>query len=290
MKVKNIHHLTTKEKKNIHIALRALIQILYFCFLPSAYTAAFAGVKYIFTQLGAGERIELTSFVAVLIVLCVYTMVFGRFFCGFACAFGSLGDGLHALYTAICKKMKKKPVQIGKRVMDGLSCLKYVVLTLIVVSSFAGVYAHFKGTSPWDVFSMIHAGNFHLGDYIPGLILMILLMAGMCVQERFFCRFFCPMGAIFSFLPVIPAFILHRNRDGCIKKCSACTRKCPSDIELPGEGVLVVKGDCFQCQKCIDTCPKSNIHCGISKLKGNEIWFTILRALVLLGLLLWLGV
>lgn len=290
MENKNRRHMTSKEKKKMHSTLRALIQVLYFCFLPSAYTAAFSGVKYIFTRMGAGERIELTSFVSVLIVLCVYTMIFGRFFCGFACAFGSLGDGLHALYKQVCKKLKKKPVQLGKRITSYLSILKYVILTLIVVLCFAGLYSGLQGTSPWDVFSMLHAGNFQLGNYIPGVVILVILMVGMCVQERFFCRFFCPMGAVFSLLPVLPLFSLRRDREACIKNCSACTRKCPSDIELPENGSPEVKGDCFQCQKCIDTCPKSNIHCGITKLKGNEIWFTILRAVLLLGLLLWLGV
>lgn len=74
----DIHHLTKKQRKQMHGWLRAIIQLLYFLFLPSAYTAAFAGVKYIFTQLGAGEKISLTSFVSVLIVLCLYTIVFGR--------------------------------------------------------------------------------------------------------------------------------------------------------------------------------------------------------------------
>ena len=80
----DIHNLTAKERKKIHTWLRALIQLLYFIFIPSVYTAAFAGVKYIFTQIGAGEKVAMTSFVTVLLVICLYTMVFGRFFCGFA--------------------------------------------------------------------------------------------------------------------------------------------------------------------------------------------------------------
>ena len=113
----------TKEIKKLHTWLRALIQILYFLFLPSVYTAAFAGVKYIFTQIGAGEVIGLTSFVTVLIVLCAYTILFGRFFCGFACAFGSLGDGIHAFYIWCFKKKKKKPVLLSEKVAEKLSYL-----------------------------------------------------------------------------------------------------------------------------------------------------------------------
>ena len=163
MKRLELHSVSAKQLKKIHTWIRAAIQLLYFLFIPSVYTAAFAGVKYIFTQIGAGERIELTSFVTVLIVICVYTILFGRFFCGFACAFGTLGDAVYALYKYICKKLKKKPLQISDEWEGWLDKLKYVVLTLIVLLCFAGVYGKAKGTSPWDVFSMIRAGNFKLG-------------------------------------------------------------------------------------------------------------------------------
>ena len=188
MKKLNIHNLKAKEIKKLHTWLRALIQILYFLFLPSVYTAAFAGVKYIFTQIGAGEAIGMTSFVTVLIVLCAYTILFGRFFCGFACAFGSLGDGIHAFYLWCFKKRKKKPVLLSEKITEKLSYLKYLVLTVIAVLCFAGAYGNAKGTSPWDVFSMLHAGNFHLQGYLPGVILLLLIIVGMCLEERFFCR------------------------------------------------------------------------------------------------------
>ena len=58
-----------KTMKKIHVWVRAVIQLLYFLFIPSAYTAAFNGVKYIFTQMGAKTHLEVTSFVAALIVL-----------------------------------------------------------------------------------------------------------------------------------------------------------------------------------------------------------------------------
>lgn len=58
--------ITPKLNKKIHAYLRIGIQILFFILFPSAFTAAFAGVKYLFTQLGMGNVMEWTSFTVIL--------------------------------------------------------------------------------------------------------------------------------------------------------------------------------------------------------------------------------
>ena len=277
-------------KRKIQTWFRAGMQLLFFILFPSMFTAAFNGVKYIFTQIGSGNRIELTSFVAVLLMLCVYTMIFGRFFCGFACAFGSFGDAVHAIYVSCCRKLKKKPVSVPVNFAKKFTYMKYVILAIILILCYLGVYSSLKGTSPWDVFSMLRAGNLGLGSYITGAVVLVLIIIGMCVQERFFCRFMCPMGAVFSILPIAAAFTLHRDRAGCIKGCGACEKTCPCDIGLPDDGSGRISGDCFQCQKCNGICPKSNIHTGIKLLRGNELWFTGIRAAILIAICVWLGV
>lgn len=287
----HVRNLAAKQKKKLHTWFRAAIQLVYFLFFSSAFTAAFGGVKDIAVRLGAGEKVEWTAFVMALAGLCGFTIVFGRFFCGFACAFGSLGDGVHGIYVWICRKCKKKPLKLGGKLCEALASLKYMILAAIAVLCFLGIYPRLRGTSPWDVFSMVRGGNFRLGGYIPGLILLILILLGMCVQERFFCQFLCPMGAVFSMLPVLPVFSLRRSRDKCAPRCSACTSKCPSNLQLSEEGSYETPGDCFMCLKCVDTCPRRNIHCaGGEGLRGNEIWFTAVRAGILAAVCLWMGI
>ncbi|MBR1866255.1 MAG: 4Fe-4S binding protein [Lachnospiraceae bacterium] len=281
--------MTPVQKKRIHTYVRAGIQLLFFILLPSAFTTAFAGVKYIFTRLGVREPIEMNSFVLILCVLLAYTIMFGRFFCGYACAFGSLGDAVRAVYLWICKKRKKKPLAWKESWSNVLVYLKYMILFAIILLCFLGKYSTVRGSSPWDVFSMLIAGNFKLGAYGIGTLLLLVIVIGMACCERFFCRFCCPMGAVFALMPVLPACSLQRTREECVKGCSGCKRVCPSDLDLPEAGTPDISGECFQCGKCMHVCPKQNVRHGVIP-KKLELFFTLIRTALLAALLVWAGV
>ena len=278
----DIHNLTAKDRKKLHTWLRALIQFLYFLFIPSIYTAAFAGVKYIFTQIGAGEKIAMTSFVTVLLVICLYTMVFGRFFCGYACAFGTLGDGMYALSQWVQKKVKKKLPWVSEETGRKLQKMKYIVLLVLMLIYALGFTKKFHGTSPWEVFSMLYTGKIPDASYLAGWVIFVLILVGMCLKERFFCQYLCPMGAIFAWLPTLPFSVLDRDRSNCIPKCRACEIKCPVDHQIKRDQKN--GGECIHCMQCVDVCPKQNIHlCSGKKLKGNEILIILLKLVLFIG-------
>lgn len=74
------------------------------------------------------------------------------------------------------------------------------------------------------------------------------------------------------------------------KGCTACQKICPSDLELPEKGSWNGNGDCFQCQKCLEICPKKNAESGFRFFRGNEIWFAVLRAVILAAVLILAGI
>lgn len=267
--------------------VRQIIQIVFFLWMPALYTSAFSGIRYVIEQIRAGQPIEKNGFLTMLIVLCGFTIIFGRFFCGYICAFGTLGDGMYALSQWIQKKIKKKIPWVSTEISRKFQKTKYLLLIILIVIYGLGFTKRFQGTSPWEVFSMLYTGKIPDVTYFVGWILFVMILIGMCVKERFFCQYLCPMGAVFSWLPVLPTSVLDRNRDQCIPKCRACQIKCPVDMEIKQdqrEG-----GECIQCLQCVDICPKQNIHMGIKKIKGNEILFIILKIALFVGLCAFAG-
>ena len=275
-----------KRDKRIHTWVRVGIQIIFFILAPSLFTEAFNGVKAIFQAIAAGSMIEWNDFLTTMCILCIFTMLLGRFFCGYACAFGALGDWIYALSAFIQeklgKKKKKKKLlpEIPVKVQKVLQYVKYVLLAVIVIMCALDIYGSVSGWSPWSVFSMARSGNLRLAGYAVGGILLILIILGMAWKERFFCQFLCPMGAVFALLPQLPWTNLRRNRENCAEGCSACEKQCPVSLGLDVD--TVKNGECIRCGKCVGTCPKGNIKTGVPKWRGDEWWAALLEAAALL--------
>lgn len=270
-----------KKRLKIQKGVRIAIQIVFLLLAPAVFTSAFAGVKYIFTQLASAQMLEWSAFLKALLGICLFTIIFGRFFCGYACAFGTLGDLLYMFSAFVQKKTKKKLPKIPEKAGSYFRKIKYLILAGVVVTCLLGVYDKFRGSSPWDVFSRLTSLQLPGRAYLVGSIILLLIMVGMIWEERFFCKYLCPMGAVFSLLPILPVSLYRRDRESCINGCSACKRQCPVSLDIDGD--TKDSGECIQCNQCLTACPKENIHTGI-KIKGNEIWLIIGKAVVLLAI------
>lgn len=215
-------------RKTKSILLNRAVQLAFFILAPGLYSSAFNGVKYLATQMGNTDVLEFTPFIAILITLLVYTVVFGRFFCGYACAFGFLGDVLYDASSAIQKKIRGHVVLLPAGALKAIMKVKYFVLAGILVLCFVGSYGKVSKFDPWEIFAFFRAGDFSLTGRTAGFIVLIAIMVGMCLVRRFFCLFLCPMGACFSFMPVLPWSSMGRKPAKCAGKCHQCELNCPT--------------------------------------------------------------
>lgn len=251
--------------------LRAVLQAIFFVSMPGAFVAGFNGVKQLFLRIGTGSVLQLDSFTLSLLGLCGFTILFGRFFCGYVCAFGGLGDLVYWLSGLVQKKTLHRKKQLGlpqKAVLWGQK-VKYLVLLFIVAMCAANQYSKLNGTDPWEVFSRLTALRTPPEGFGIGIALFVLILIGMAIQPRFFCQFLCPMGAVLALLPVLPAAQLHRNGENCIPGCNACANRCPVDLKLDDDSLR--SGECISCEACVGTCPRSNISRWDTAL-GGHFW------------------
>ena len=236
---------------------RNVVQFIFLLTMPELFAQAFSGAKVIVAQLGNGGMLSWSTFTVRLAVLCLLTVLAGRIFCGWACAFGAVGDWLYQLASFVQKRAGKKLPRIPEKLLHILQKTKYIVLAAVLFLCFSGRTDIVTKYSPWTVFSLLTAGNFHLGSYGIAVILLFLIIAGMVLQERFFCQCLCPMGAIFSLLPELPLTSWKRNSDNCIPGCQACRKNCPVKIKLDENPFW--EGECIRCGRCSAVCPKKNI-------------------------------
>ena len=272
---------------------RLSIQGLFFALAPSVFATAFSGIKNVMQQVYGYETVEWSLFLTVLFALLAFTVLFGRFFCGYACAFGLLGD---VVYRAVGFCFEKAGIARRPSLPAGAMCalrwLKYVVLAGLLLAVLVGAGPWINENSPWTSFSRLSSLSVR-GLTVASAAMLVAIIVGMAVQERFFCRFLCPLGAIFSLVPVLPFERVRRNRPTCLKGCSSCRRSCPVDVEPKG-GLLA--GECVACGRCAEMCPAGNVVMGVAGDPDGQgrrhervpRWASSLVRAVLLLALLWL--
>lgn len=250
---------------------RWLMQGAFFVLAPSSFATGFMGLKTLLMQVNVmnthrGYDFEVMSFTVFLAVLLVATVLIGRFFCGYVCSFGFLGDAVYAAGDALAKKLgvKRKPLPAKLELV--LRGLKYVVLVAVCALVLMGFYTTVNSNSPWTVFGKL-ANLSVSGVTALGAVLLALIVVGMLLKERFFCEFLCPLGALFSLMPTLPTGRMRRQRPKCRKNCAACKQQCPVGIEPKG-GVLA--GECIMCGECAEVCPQKNVTCGL-ELRADEL-------------------
>lgn len=190
----------------------------------------------------------------------------GRVVCGWLCPFGLIQDLLHKIPFP-----KKVKTFRGDKL---LRKLKYLILLVFVIllPMFAvdilgqGAPAFCKYICPAGTLEgglplvLLNKGLRSAVGWLyawKNLILVLTVLASMMIY-RPFCKYICPLGAIYSVFNPISIFRYQVDKEKCTS-CGACARACKMNVnpvETPNSP------ECIRCGACKSICPVGAITSG----------------------------
>ncbi len=264
------------------------------------------------------------------LVTVVLTIIFGRFFCGWLCPFGTLHQ-----FTGYVANRKKSPVlKAGQNRYKSAQNLKYffliflltaampdlliyisgfsedkpvifwvftaiviillILLSILVIFSkpkniiisfiLASVFIALLPTLPQTsrilssslqtglldpiplfyrsvnlIFIPISDGTFfrlspsprfYEGSFLIGAIFLSAVLLNLYIP-RFYCRFICPLGALFGLLGRYAIWRIGKSEDKC-PDCLLCEKDCEGAC-TPSSKIRT--GECVLCMNCLHSCP-----------------------------------
>jgi ferredoxin-type protein NapH len=188
----------------------------------------------------------------------------GRFVCGWLCPFGFIQDLLHKIPFP-----KKIRTFRGDKL---LRKLKYIVLVVFVILLPMVLVDVLGQGSPYFCKLICPAGTLEGGIPLVLLnksmrsalgwlyawknILLILTVVLSIFIYRPFCKYICPLGAIYSVFNPISVFRYRVDREKCID-CGACAKACKMQVD-PVKNIN--HPECIRCGVCKKTCPVKAIQ------------------------------
>lgn len=175
----------------------------------------------------------------------VFTLVLGRVYCGWLCP-------MHFLLE-INDKARRLLARLGYRTRDVKfkRQTKYYILVIGLLAAFLAGRPLLSLIYPPAVISREIFYKIYNGFFSNGL----LLVAAICFVElilsrRWWCRYICPGGAVYTALARFRLLKISRNDSFC-DRCGDCIPVCPYDLK-PMTRELTA--ECDQCGLCISVC------------------------------------
>lgn len=199
--------------------------------------------------------------------------VFGRFVCGFVCPFGFIQDLLY-----------KIPLFVKKNSLPGHKILKYtkyiILAVFVLLLPIIGVLTFGSG-KPWFCEYICPDGTLFGG--IPLLLSdsglreaigwrfylkLAVLIATIVSAVKFyrpFCKYLCPLGALYSLANPISVYRYSFDKSKCTD-CKTCVNICKMDVDIRKTPNAA---ECIRCGKCIEACPTDAIISTAGKINNK---------------------
>lgn len=210
---------------------------------------------------------------AVGIVLLI-SLVVPRGFCAYLCPLGTVIDLFDATVGRWGQLRASHPPRRSSPAAPGrLRWLKYYVLAVVLGGAALGtMLGGFVSAIPVVTRAMVFllaplqtaaARGWHqVPPWNAGHVVSVMLFGGLLalglLRPRFWCRYLCPTGALFSLCSVFR--LVERRVEQRCTGCGRCLRRCPFDAIQDDYSTRPL--DCAFCRTCQSVCPSGAIRYG----------------------------
>ena len=188
----------------------------------------------------------------------------GRFVCGWLCPFGLIQDLLYKIPF-----LRKINTFKGDKL---LRKLKYVILLVFVILLPMFLVDVLGQGLPYFCKFICPAGTLEGGILLvlfnesmrgalgwlyawKSVLLAVTILLSVVIY-RPFCKYICPLGAVYSVFNPIAVFRYRIDKEKCTG-CGACARVCKMQVD-PAKNVN--HAECIRCGACKDACPLKVIY------------------------------
>jgi len=225
--------------------------------------------------------------IAIISLLVILTLIFGRIYCSVICPLGVMQD----LIGWLGKKVKKNRYTYSKEV----KWLRYSMLGIFLVALIAHIGIITQLLAPYSAFGRIVTMIFqplwkmgnnvlasiaeHYDSYafysvdvwmksLPVLIIATITLVILFVlawrNGRTYCNTICPVGTVLSFLARYSFLKINFDTEKC-RNCSLCTKNCKAAcIDFKTHTVDYTR--CIVCGDCLESCKFGALKYDNSKL------------------------
>ena len=189
-------------------------------------------------------------------------VILGRFICGFLCPFGWFQDLLHKIPGKKFSTARLKPLRYLKYII----LIVFVILLPMLVTNSIGMGDPFfcKYICPQGVLEgaiPLSLGNAAIRSALGKLfsfkcLILITVIILSILFYRPFCKWICPLGAIYSLFNKVSLMNIKVESSKCVG-CGKCSKACKMDVDVcktPNHP------ECIRCGACMKACPKDAIH------------------------------
>ena len=216
------------------------------------------------------------------LLIIALTVIFGRFFCGWVCPFGSINHFLGYLFNRKSSLTERVELNRYRKAQN----IKYYILIIFLFMALIPFDSSSLQIGLLDPIPLLTrtfnlvllpladmnfsltstSGRFYDGTWIVFIVFLAAILLNY-ISPRFYCRYICPLGALFGILSKFAIFRIGQGENNCTN-CKKCEKFCEGACNPQN---TIRNNECILCFNCREDCSDKVLNYQLIPSTSGEI-------------------